>query len=74
MCEVCVLCFSEDPLEDFSPRGVFFFFCYPRGDRFPQKIYIPPGANSEDIRYYGMSPVSCILNAEHSLQGKEKNQ
>ena len=49
MCEVCVLCFSEDSSGDFSPRGVFIFFKrspptfeLPRGDRFPQKIYIPP--------------------------------
>ena len=43
-----------------SPRGLFppfffFFFkiplplSYPRGDRFPQKNYIPRGATSEDI-------------------------
>ena len=51
-----MLCFSEDLLGDFLP-GVFFFFfkisplslSYPRGDGFPQKIYIPRGANSEDI-------------------------
>ena len=42
VCEVCVLCFSEDPSGEFSPRG----------DRFPQKKKSPRGANSEDITVF----------------------
>ena len=61
MCEVCVLFFPEDPLGDFSSVFFFFFFLtihplplnYPRGDHFPQKIYTPRGANSEDITVFG---------------------
>ena len=61
MCEVCELCFSEDPPGDFPPRGVFYIFLkipplplsYPRGDRFPQKIYFPP--QGELRGYYGIS-------------------
>ena len=63
MCEVCVLCFLEDPPGDFSHQ--FFFFLDPpssclsyiRGDRFPQKIYIPRGGNLEDIIM-----ILCVTN------------
>ena len=57
-----MLCFSEDPLGDFSPRGVFFVFflkipsptplSYPRGDRFPKKTYTPPRGVLKG--YYGI--------------------
>ena len=45
------MCFSENLPGDVYPRGVFFNFfqrspstfeLHPRGDRLPQKIYIPP--------------------------------
>ena len=61
MCEVCELCFSEDPPGDFSLRSVFCIFLkipplplsYPRGDRFPEKIYIPQ--QGELRGYHGIS-------------------
>ena len=42
VCEVCVLCFSEDPSGEFSPRG----------HRFPQKKNIPPRGKLRG--YYGI--------------------
>ena len=42
VCEVCVLCFSEDPSGEFSPRG----------DRFPQNKNI--SLRGELRGYYGI--------------------
>ena len=60
-----MLCFSEDPLGTFPP--VFFFFfkipptplSYPRGDRFPQKRYIPPRVlrYNSISRHFSMHPL-----------------
>ena len=52
MCEDCVLCFSEDPLGDFSPREVFFFFedTPPTLEIVKKKKHTSPrGGFSEDI-------------------------
>ena len=57
--------FRKIPREAFPP-GVLYIFIkipplpltYPRGDgdgdRFPQKIHIPRGGNSEDITVFGL--------------------
>ena len=51
-----MLCFSEDPVEDFSPRFLFFVFkiptlplSYPRGWSFFAKNIHPPAGRTKRI-------------------------
>ena len=77
MFEDCVLCFSEDPLGDFSPRGVFFSkdpplpLSYPRGDCFPQKTYIPPRGVLRG--YYGIYTAAVVVTGLYP-KDKKKTQ
>ena len=77
MCEVCVLCFSEDPSGDISPKKVFFILSPtlelpPTLDRFPQKNYILPGGNSKDITVHTYCYPIMLLSSGNPIKCHEE--